>query len=147
MVGERVLFDTSLLIAATVKPHPGYEASRAYLARAQAEGAVMCICPQVCREFQVVLTRQPVAGVTFTVEQALETLDLWMGASRFFEETRAVVEVWQDLVRRYAVRGKQVHDCNLVAVMLEHGIKRLATRNAADFARYDDEIAVEPVLP
>ena len=34
------------------------------------------------------------------------------------------------------VRGKQVHDCNIVATMLTNGVRRLATRNATDFRRY-----------
>jgi hypothetical protein len=29
--------------------------------------------------------------------------------------------------------GRQVHDTNIVAAMLEHGISRLLTFNAADF--------------
>ena len=33
-------------------------------------------------------------------------------------------------------RGKQVHDANLVATMLAHGIRRLLTFNLADFQRF-----------
>jgi hypothetical protein len=43
------------------------------------------------------------------------------------------------------VKGKQVHDANIVAVMLAHGVHRLATRNAGDFERYSGLIEVEAV--
>ena len=34
------------------------------------------------------------------------------------------------------MRGKQMHDCNIVATMLGSGVTCLATRNAPDFERY-----------
>jgi len=48
-----------------------------------------------------------------------------------------------NLVHRYQIRGKSVHDANVVAVMLAHGIHRLATYNSSDFQRFE-EIALEP---
>lgn len=49
---------------------------------------------------------------------------------------------WERLVRQYGVRGRAVHDAQLVAVMLTHGITHLLTLNDADFRRYADEITV-----
>jgi predicted nucleic acid-binding protein len=40
--------------------------------------------------------------------------------------------------------GRQVHDTNIVATMLEHGIYRLLTFNAADFRRFAGIIALKP---
>ena len=40
-------------------------------------------------------------------------------------------------VKIYASRsGKQVHDANIVATMLAHGVGRLLTFNVADFQRF-----------
>ncbi len=39
---------------------------------------------------------------------------------------------------------KSIHDANIVAVMLTHGVRRLATYNQADFQRFD-EITLEAV--
>jgi predicted nucleic acid-binding protein len=144
---ERVLLDTSLLVAASVVPHPGHEAAVAHLEKLKTDGALPCLTPQVCREFLVVLTRQPVSGVAFTVDEALAALQQWTDICTLLEEDEAVVTEWLQLVRERQVRGKSLHDCNLVAVMLAHGMQRVATRNAADFERYDDLITVEPVTP
>jgi predicted nucleic acid-binding protein len=38
-----------------------------------------------------------------------------------------------------------VHDCNIVATMLAHDVRHLATRNAADFKRYESLISIEAV--
>jgi len=43
--------------------------------------------------------------------------------------------------------GKQVHDANIVATMLVHGVPNLLTHNAADFKRFSHLIAVLPLVP
>jgi hypothetical protein len=42
--------------------------------------------------------------------------------------------------------GKQVHDTNIVATMLTHGVNRLLTHNVADFVRFSQEITVIPMI-
>ena len=46
------------------------------------------------------------------------------------------------LLGRIPVAGKQVHDANIAATMLAHGIPRLLTFNAADFRRFAGLIAL-----
>ena len=45
-----------------------------------------------------------------------------------------VYPYWKRLVAEQRVTGRRVFDARLVAVMLAHGIDRLLTFNAADFA-------------
>lgn len=99
-----------------------------------ADAVPLCLSPQVCREFMVVLTRQPVSGRSFTVDEALNALEHWRSGCALLEETDAAFLEWLRLVRKHQVQGKQAHDCNIVAVMLAHGVRRLATvdRRGAD---------------
>ena len=145
MAAERVLLDTSLLAAASVEEHPGHPEAVAYLDRLTAEGAAGCISPQVCREFMVVLTRKPIGPRTFSVPEALAALAVWRSSCTLLKENEAVVAQWLGLLEKHDVRGKQVHEANLVAVMLTHGVTRLGTRNPADFERYGDAVEVEPI--
>jgi toxin-antitoxin system PIN domain toxin len=145
MAADPVFLDTNVLVAATVATHPSHAAAVALLDRLTGEQAPLCISPQVCREFLVVLTRQPVEGRTFTVAEATASLDTWRSAASVLDEDEAVLAELLSLVRARQVRGKQVHDANVVAVMLANGISRLATFNAADFQRFDDDIRIEPV--
>ena len=39
-------------------------------------------------------------------------------------------------------RGKQVHDANLVATMLVHGIGTVVTMNLEDFARFERHVSL-----
>lgn len=143
---DPVFLDTSLLVAASVESHPGHLAAEAYIKKLEVERAPLCLSLQVCREFLVVLTRQPLGGRSFSVQEALTALEGWRSICAFLEENESVLTEWLRLLQKYSVRGKQVHDCNIVAVMLAHGVNRLGTRNPADFERYADEIQIEPVV-
>jgi len=146
MAVDAVFVDTSVLVAASVAGHPGHIGAREGIRALVTSGAALCISPQVCREFLAVLTRQPVSGRAFSVEEALAALDEWrLGCSLLGEDEDTVAECLR-LARAHGVRGKQVHDCNLVAVMLTHGVLRLLTRNPADFSRYPG-ITVDAVRP
>jgi predicted nucleic acid-binding protein len=143
MAAERVFIDTNVLVATAVDVHPSHAAATAYVDRLAAEGATPCISPQICREFLVVLTRGPVEGRAFTVDEALLVLEKarqsWTVLS---EDLDGVL----DLVRKHEVKGKQVHDANIVATMLANGVRRLATLNIEDFKRFEDEIAIEALV-
>ena len=137
-----VFLDTSLIVAATVEAHPSHGAATSFLDDLVSEASQLCISPQICREFLVVLTRQPVSHRVFTIEEAIAVLDMWATGCMLLEDNADVVRTCLGLVRRHGVLGKQVHDCNVVATMLAHGIRRLATRNPADFKRFHAEISV-----
>lgn len=117
----------------------------ALLERLARDGANACISTQVCREFLVVLTRGPVEGRAFSVEEALEALDGWTSACDLLDDGAALPELL-DLVRRFAVRGKQVHDANIVATMRANGVATLATLNGSDFRRFDELIALASLV-
>jgi predicted nucleic acid-binding protein len=105
----------------------------------------MCISLQVCREFLVVLTRQPVSGRIFGLQESLAALQVWLTGCKVLEEDMSVLHECLRLIQQFSVLGKQVHDCNIVATMVAHGVRHLATRNAADFKRDGDLLSVEAV--
>lgn len=146
MAADLLFLDTSLLVSASIEPHPSHEAAASFLDRLLREGALTCISPQVCREFLSALTRQPVQGKILSADESLVALKRWTDASTMLDEDETVVAEWLRLVRKYQVRGKQVHDCNLVAVMRTYRVHRIATLNGADFQRFESEIAVEPII-
>jgi predicted nucleic acid-binding protein len=80
------------------------------------------------------------------VAEALAALGGWRQACAVLKEDDAVLAELLELVRKHDVKGKQVHDANIVATMRANGIDRLATLNAVDLKRFEDEIAVEPLV-
>lgn len=140
--GDSVFLDTSLLIAATLEVHPSHHVSARTIHRLMSEDARLCISPQICREFLVVLTRQPIRGRRIELEEALATLHPWTVACTVLDELELVHHTCMDLVRRFDVHGKQIHDCNIVATMTTFDVRVLATRNPADFRRYHPEVSL-----
>jgi predicted nucleic acid-binding protein len=47
-----------------------------------------------------------------------------------------ILALWRDLCKHHEVKGKQVHDARLVALMEAHQVQKLLTFNIADFQRY-----------
>jgi toxin-antitoxin system PIN domain toxin len=146
MAADRVFIDTNVLVAASVEAHPSHAVATALLERLARDGARACISTQVCREFLAVLTRGPVEGRTFGIEEALAALDAWTSACELLDDGEPVLPELLDLVRRFSVRGKQVHDANVVATMRAHGLTTLATLNGSDFRRFDELISLAPLV-
>ena len=51
---------------------------------------------------------------------------------------------WLDLVQRFPVRGKRVHDARLVAVLQAHAIEHLVSFNTPDFAAFSFLSLIDP---
>jgi predicted nucleic acid-binding protein len=143
--GDPLFLDTSLIVAATVEAHPAHKAASSFVDARVADARPMLVSLQVCREFLVVLTRQPVSGRVFTLTESLAALEVWLTGCQVLEENVDVLRECLRLVQQFDVHGKQVHDCNIVATMLAHGVRHLATRNVADFKRYESLISLESV--
>jgi|LakMenE01Jun11ns_1017448.scaffolds.fasta_scaffold9670723_2 predicted nucleic acid-binding protein len=62
------------------------------------------------------------------------------------DEAAAVTSQLLTLLQIISLGGKQVHDANIVATMLVHGIERLLTHNVADFMRFSHLITVVPIV-
>jgi predicted nucleic acid-binding protein len=146
MAADPVFIDTNVLVAAAVDLHPSHGVAAAYLARLAAEGGAACISGQICREFLVALTRGPVEGRSVAVDEAVSVLDEARSHFVVLDEDEGVLREFLDLVRRHDVKGKKLHDANIVATMRAHDVGRLATLNAPDFLRFEHEIAVEPLV-
>ena len=60
------------------------------------------------------------------------------------EDRPVVLDRLLTLLGAHHGAGRPVYDTNIVATMLEHGISRLLTFNAADFRRFARIIELEP---
>jgi toxin-antitoxin system PIN domain toxin len=142
MGADRCVVDTNVLVYATVAGNPWHVAARRWIDELAAS-TELCVTPQIAREYLVVLTRGRIFERAFSAGDALDALTLVLEHMHMLDESAVSVNLLRELVRQYDVRGKSVHDCNLVAVALAAGVSRLATFNGQDFARFA-EIVMEP---
>ena len=143
-VADACIVDTNVLVYGTVSGNPWHQQARRWLAALQNDGLCLCITTQILREYLVILTRGDVFEKSFTVDQVLAQIEAMLPGLTALDEPLAAGEPLCTLVRQYQIRGKNIHDANIVAVMLTHGVRRLATYNQADFQRFDEIVLAAP---
>jgi predicted nucleic acid-binding protein len=143
---EPVFIDTNVLVYASRPTAPQHEAARAALAAVEARGGTAWISPQVLREYLAVVTRPQATAPALPMAIAIADVRVFQASFEVVPEGREILERLLALLQTYPGSGKQVHDANLVAAMLVHGIRRLLTFNGSDFRRFAGEIELDGLL-
>lgn len=142
-----ILVDTNILLRIAQAGHPhgrlAYESIKQLTLHDRERFAV---APQVLYEMDVAYTR-PVSsnGFGYTSWQAADRISATRAIFELLPETPGDFHTWERLVTAHQVVGKQAHDARLVAIMIEHQIRKLLTFNNADFLRYEQIQAINPL--
>ena len=141
------LVDTNILLRLPDRNHPQHLIIRKAIRLLRAQGHDLYITPQNCTEFWNVATRLSNRnGLGFDVEKTAKLLRLFERLFSVIPDSPDIYPEWKRLVKEFQVKGVQVHDARLIAVMKIHGLNRILTFNVKDFKRYEVEIikAVSP---
>jgi len=145
VIGRRVFVDTNVLVYASQAASQFFDQATAALARLEDAGDELCVSRQVFREYLAAVTRPQADMAAVPAAMAVASIRRLLEIYPVLEEGPAVTEQLLELVEHIPTGGRQVHDANLVAIMLVHGIKRLLTFNAGDFRRFGG--VIELVAP
>jgi predicted nucleic acid-binding protein len=109
------------------------------------QGAEFCFALQNIAEFWNVCTR-PLEqnGYGLSIADADARVAYIERTMTFLPDNEEVYSIWRRLVVDHQVRGVQVHDARLVAIMETYGLTHILTLNQADFLRYANIEAVHP---
>jgi predicted nucleic acid-binding protein len=108
---------------------PGPPARRS--TSSQQEAAGLFVPPQNLIEFWAVATRPVEAnGLGLSVEKVAEEVTRFEAVFRLADEPSELFRQWRQLVEKHKVKGKQVHDARLVAIMIEGGVARILVQYA-----------------
>jgi predicted nucleic acid-binding protein len=141
----RYAVDTNVLLRLSERNHPQFNLISIAMRRLVAQGAELCFAPQNLGEFWNVSTRSlQQNGFGRSVEETRQLLDSIQRRMTLLTETERVCAVWQRILFTCEVRGVQVHDAHLAALLEVHGVTRLVTFNGADFKRFSGLTAVHP---
>jgi len=145
MAGEPYLIDSNVLIRWVQPGDPGFPAADTALDRLMIANADLCYTSQNLAEFWNALTRPADRnGYGLSPIEANRCAVSIEARLRLLPDLPAVHTEWRRLLVDYRVSGVQVHDARLVAAMRVHGVRRILTFNARDFARFDAIEAVHP---
>lgn len=146
MGAEPLFLDTNILIYATDRASPLQPVTLAAIEAARGAGTPLVVSPQVLREYLAVALRPAAAGGGASLEDVRANVAAFRSAFAVVAEIDAVVERLVELLLRLPIGRRRVHDANIVATMLVHGVRQLLTHNEADFAPFGDLITVLPIV-
>jgi predicted nucleic acid-binding protein len=139
------LIDTNILLRLSHTPDPRRELIRAAMIELDRGGARLFFTLQTISEFWNVCTRPPERnGFGLSIMETERRVVAIEAAMTLLADTGETYVKWRELVRAKAVRGVQVHDARLAAIMEVHGVQNILTFNGSDFARFADVKAVHP---
>lgn len=143
LAAEPVFVDTNILVYAGVGSAPLHaEALNAIQALHQA----VWISRQIVREYLAVLSRAQSFTQPVSSQVLAQQVRQFERRFQVADDTAAVTEALLDLIERFPIGGRQMHDGNVVATMQVYGVPRLLTHNVGDFARFGQLITVVPLV-
>jgi len=144
---DRVFVDTNVLVFSSVVTAPLHAVAVQALGDLWSAGAELLLSRQIIREFLATLTRPQV----YVAPQSPAVLAAEIGRLQttltILEDGPGVTSHLLQLLAAVPMGGKQIHDANIVATMLQYNIPKLLTHNTADFARFSSFITVLTLVP
>lgn len=140
------LVDTNVFLRLAKRNDSERQTALAALQKLKSDDEDLCYTTQVIVEFWNVCTRLLTArgGLGLTHETVERKVKLIEEQFRLLPENLATHQEWRRLVALHRVRGVQVHDTMLAAVMNVYGITHLLTFNKPDFNRFGSFAVVSP---
>jgi len=136
---RRCFVDTNVLLASTDTGRLHHRAAVAFLEEGLSGRQRIFGSGQVFREYLVVATRPvEVNGLGLTTAAALANLSEFQRCVQILDENPDVAALLSALVKAHRLKGKRIHDANIVATMRAHGLIRIRTDNPADFKAFKD---------
>jgi toxin-antitoxin system PIN domain toxin len=138
--------DTNILIYAANEDAPEHLRCRAQLDAWRSRAGAWYLTWGICYEFLRVTTHRRVMERPLSAAEAwgfLKSVLASPGASLLIPTARHAAVLTELIERAPDVRGNLMHDATTVALMYEHGISRIYTRDT-DFHRFPE---IEPVDP
>ena len=142
----RWFVDANILVFAANPLSPWHMAAVTRLRSVRQEGISLVLNSQVIREFIAAATRPAPNTSPPPIEPILENVRRIRTSFVVLDEFAATIDRLIELLKSIPTYGKQVHDANIVATMLTHGVSTLLTHNTADFARFTSLIQVVPLV-
>jgi predicted nucleic acid-binding protein len=136
-----VLVDTNVLLRQFEPGHAHHRSAVDSVTRLLLIGESVHVTAQNIAEFWAAATRSPAQnGLGLAVAVVAAALDQIERVLALLPDHPAIYDQWKRLVMTHGLIGNQVYDARLVAAMRVHGVGRILTFNAADFARYGIDV-------
>ena len=143
----KILFDTSVLVAALVQAHPMHSHAVQWLKRSKSKEFDMVISSHTLAELYAVLTSMPVSPrITPEISWRLIHQNIESVASVTALSSSDYISVIRSL-RDLGLSGGIVYDALILKSALKSGAEKLLTFNVSDFKRISQGEEIKIVAP
>lgn len=142
MAGKAAFIDTNILVYAVSSDSPFHSLAKKILEQKLKNEYELWISPQVIREYLVVMSRSEILMQRQTMKEVIRDFKKVSGLFSIANDTTNGTEKLYELIEKYDVKGKNIHDANVVATMLVNSIQEIITQNVKDFRRFEPEISI-----
>lgn len=132
---DKIFLDTNILVYLANEDSPFHpEVLKKF--KEIADKYELWISRQVLREYAVVMTRQGIVEKPLSSNEIVSDIEKWAGVFQVADETEEVTQNLVELIEHYDIKGKKIHDTNIVATMMANSIPNLFTLNTNDFKKF-----------
>lgn len=136
---NRIFVDTNVLLAATDRTRQKHTHAIEFLDDGKRGRHRLFVTAQIFREYLVVSTRSVMGnGLGLSPEDAVANFGCFQKILQILPEDEETAQRLIQLVRTHSLKGKRIHDANLIAGMSRHGLRKLKTFNPSDFQIFPD---------
>ena len=132
---DKVFLDTNILVYLANEDSP-FHNKVVKKFQGLAGKCELWISRQILREYMVVMTRPGIVEKPLSSKQAAEDAERWESIFQVADETEDVTKTLVDLVKSHDIKGKSIHDTNIVATMMKNQVSALFTLNTDDFKKF-----------
>ncbi len=138
--------DANILVYASDADSPFHGRAAAFLRQCAEGGEIVCFAWATLAAYLRIVTHPGVFRRPLTAAEAMANVDRLLGLPhvRALGEEEDFWRAYQSVARDVQPRGNQVPDTFLAAVLRQHGVATLFTRDR-DFRRYDFLTVIDPL--
>jgi toxin-antitoxin system PIN domain toxin len=129
--------DVNVLLYASDSSSPVHERARSFLKGAAAGDDLFCLVWPTVMSYLRIATHPGIFAAPLAPAEALRNVDALVGLPhvRLLAEQDGFLEIYREVTGSFPVRGNLVPDAHLVALLKQHGVRTLYTRDA-DFRKF-----------
>lgn len=136
---SKIFLDTNILIYLKFSNLPFHSETASVFSKLMNNQNSFCISTQVLREYISSCTRE---NFHLNYEDVLSDCTDFTNYFELFEDSKEIAKNLFEICKKYKIKGKQVHDANIVATMKINQIQYILTANINHFKRFMDEIEI-----
>lgn len=139
------LLDSNILVRLSQTESPHYPIARKAIINLRLASEDIYIVPQNIIEYWSVATRATQSnGLGLTIAEAKTEIKKFKRLFDFLDDPPNIFQIWESLLDKHKIQGRNVHDTRLVAAAVEHAISHFLTFNLKDFKRFDEITVIDP---